>query len=168
METPSLVTRATWYCRECQPQLLSTKSLSITHLVDTPGVAVVEHLHAVVNDSLGLLGSKETAVGTGATLEVDASLGLVGFTEERLGNVGAETGSECGSSVGRAEEIDVAEEGLVLLKVPAADEAGVPQGVNLVPPGVEQVGEESVQVVGGEWGVGIGEREGLLFAPVTG
>jgi hypothetical protein len=52
--------------------------------------------------------------------------------------------------------------------VPATDEHGVPHRVHLAPPGVEEIGEEVVDVGRGQGGVRVGEREGLFFAPESG
>lgn len=77
----------------------------------------------------------------------------------------AESGRERRGSVRRAQQVDVAEEGLVLLKVPAADDARVPQGVNLGPARVEQVREEGVQVARRQGRVVVAQLQRLLLSP---
>lgn len=138
------------------PTQLSCQS---THLVHTPSVTVVEHLHALVEDALGLL------LGQQVALAVDARLGLVRLAQQGLGEVHAEAGRERRGSVRRAQQVDVAEEGLVLLKVPAADEARVPQRVDLGPARVEQVRKERVQVARRQCRVVVAQLQRLLLSP---
>lgn len=83
---------------------VTSQEVCKTHLVDTPGVTVEEHLHALVEQLLGLLVVEERALAVGA------GLGLERLTEERLGKVRTEAGSEGRRGVGGAEEVDVAEE----------------------------------------------------------
>jgi hypothetical protein len=79
----------------------------MTHLVQTPGITVEQHLHTVPNDLFRLFLRQER------TRQVDARLLLDSLAQEGLGNVRTKPCGEGRGGVCRAEQVDVAEEAIM-------------------------------------------------------
>ena len=116
--------------------------------VQTAGIAVIENLHALLDDVDGLFAGK-----TGGGLLVRCVAAHDGLSEH-----GADAGGETGGRIGSAEEVGGGEEGLVIV-VEASNEDMVPERVELGSTAVEELGEVGVEVGGGEANVGVGLLE---------